>query len=379
MEASTLTGPAKNLLRFCRQLAASDPRPAVRMSVITFLRGASPGRSNQFIDAVRAQGIPIEVIPERFLFDWTVAGALRKVLAQLRPDIVQTHGIKSHCFVRFLRPDMRWLAYHHGYTYENLKVRMYNHLDRWSLPGADKVVTVCGPFAQVLKANGVRRERIHILPNSIEPAARATAADAAQLRANLGIASEERVILAIGRFSSEKGHLDLIAAFAELQRRQPALPLRLVLVGDGLDRQLLERSVQEQGLTGPIVFTGHQREVQAYYAMADTFVLPSHSEGSPNVLLEAMMANLPIVATRVGGIPETVEHEVSALLVPPRNPQALAGAIERLLSNRELAEKLAGNAYCAVASRFSPEQYKRSLTAIYAELCPEKAPAEYKI
>jgi glycosyltransferase involved in cell wall biosynthesis len=105
-------------------------------------------------------------------------------------------------------------------------------------------------------------------------------------------------------------------------------------------------------------------------------VNPSHSEGSPYVLLEAMAANLPIVATAVGGVPEMLENNETALLVPSGNPRALADAIARVLTDEELAQTLSANALRLGSSRFSPESYARSLTNIYREVINDRFAAE---
>ena len=105
-----------------------------------------------------------------------------------------------------------------------------------------------------------------------------------------------------------------------------------------------------------------------FYAAADVFALPSHSEGSPNVLLEAMAANLPIVATTVGGVPEIVENNESALLVPANDPSALASAIVSLLADKNLAERLTRNSAALIANRFAPENYVRALVEIYRDV-----------
>ena len=117
-----------------------------------------------------------------------------------------------------------------------------------------------------------------------------------------------------------------------------------------------------------MTFTGQLSDIQPFYAMADVLVLPSHSEGSPNVLLEAMAANLPIVATAVGGVPEIVEDSKSALLVPASDPTAMATAIARVLADRHLAEQLTQNSAALVATRYAPEKYVRSLVEIYRKV-----------
>ena len=105
--------------------------------------------------------------------------------------------------------------------------------------------------------------------------------------------------------------------------------------------------------------------IQDFYAAADVLALPSHSEGSPYVLLEAMAAGLPIVATAVGGVPEMITDDESALLVPAHDPDAVAAAIARVLSDSGLARRLTANAAQLVVSRFSSETRVRSLVEIY--------------
>ncbi len=172
VEAATVTGPAKNLIRFCEMVQA-DPAAGLSISIAAFHR-RSPGgpESNAFLDAVRAAGIELDVIPERGRFDSSVQGMLDQIVARRRPDIIQTHAPKSHFLVRWmgLQRGRGWIAFHHGDTAEDLKMRLYTQLDRWSLRAAHRSVTVCEPFADLLVARGVRRERLQIVPNAMAAA-----------------------------------------------------------------------------------------------------------------------------------------------------------------------------------------------------------------
>jgi glycosyltransferase involved in cell wall biosynthesis len=233
-------------------------------------------------------------------------------------------------------------------------MRLYTQLDRWSLPAARRVVTVCRPFAKMLaETRGVSSDRILVLPNSMEPAPPPDPEKIQELSRSLGLPDGIRVILSIGRLSSEKAQIDLLQAFALMKTPD----LRLVLVGNGIDRGSLENAAATLGIAGQVIFAGQHRNVWPFYNLADIFVLPSLSEGSPNVLLEAMMAQTPIVATAVGGVPETVEHESSALLVPAREPEKLAEAMRRLLDSPELRARLAANAFARVKEDFSTRSY----------------------
>jgi glycosyltransferase involved in cell wall biosynthesis len=169
----------------------------------------------------------------------------------------------------------------------------------------------------------------------------------------------------VGRLSREKAHIDLLEAFKRLSESNPEISSKLIIVGDGPERARLETAAKSLGCKERVIFAGHVSDVRTFYVTADVFVLPSHSEGSPNVLLEAMAANLPIVATAVGGVPEMVENNESALLVPPNDPPSIAGAIARLLTDEELVLRLTTNAATLVDTRYTPENYVRSVVEIY--------------
>jgi glycosyltransferase involved in cell wall biosynthesis len=380
IEAGSVTGPVKNLIEFCRRARDLSREltglPSIETTLVTFERGRkSAGRTGHaFLAAARDAGIDVEVIAERFRFDPRVVAGLRDLFDRLAPDIVQTHNVKSHFLMRLsgLCRERPWIAFHHGYTATDLKMRAYNQLDRWSLGAAARVVTVSRAFARDLARAGVSPERIRVLHNSIalDGAAVAGEENARSLRSRLGVEDGERVVVAAGRLSREKGHADLIAALDHLRRLRPSLKVRLVIVGDGPERRPVAEAARALGLLDRVVFAGQVEDVRPYYAIADLLSLPSHSEGSPNVLLEAMAARLPVVATRVGGVPEIVTHGESALLVAPHDPRAMAEAIAAIFADAGLAERLAASARASVAARHSPEARLRSLAEIYRELAP---------
>ena len=363
MEAASVTGPAGNVIRFCKHAHALGE---IDITIAAFHRSPGTGAGtpwNAFFDALAGAGIEYDVIREKRRFDLGVVEQIREIVNRRNPDIIATHATKSHFLVRYsgLHRSYPWIAFHHGYTSEDTKMRLYTQLDRWSLPAARRVVTVCDPFAKMLaETRGVSSERILVLPNSMDPAPPPDPEKMQELSRSLGLPENARVILSIGRLSTEKAQIDLLQAFALMKTPD----LRLVLVGNGIDRGRLVNAAATLGIAGQTIFAGQHRDVWPFYDLADIFVLPSLSEGSPNVLLEAMMAQAPVVATAVGGVPETVEHESSALLVPPRDPEKLAEAMRRLLDSPELRARLAANAFARVKEHFSPEAYYERLRQI---------------
>jgi len=372
MEASTVTGPAKNLIEFCRRASRSDPDrpdlPLVDPLIVTYVREGVTA-SNQFLGAVTAAGLSSQVIHERSRFDRHALRQLRECIAAHQPHVVQTHSVKSHFLFRAagLHKLYPWLAFHHGYTATDLKMKAYNQLDRWSLQAPRLIVTVCGPFATELVRSGVQRDRIRILHNSVRLPQPPPPEAVHAVRCKLGLASDQAVILAVGRFSYEKAHTDLIAAFAELKRIAPQRSIALVLVGDGPERRNIESAAASADLTSQVFFAGQVSDVQPFYGLAVALALPSHSEGSPNVVLEAMAAGLPVAATAVGGVPELLTHESTGLLVEPRAPAQMAAALARLLCDEPLARRLAERARDRIAAEFQPENYRRSLVEIYRQ------------
>lgn len=381
IEATTVNGPAKNLLSFCQLVRSpelcANGIPRLDVSIVSFHRfsgqtaeGEEPDAApNSFVATAREMGITVDVITERFRFDPRVLSQLRAIVARRAPDVIQTHMIKSHFLVKFagFGKQYPWVAYHHGYTTTDLKMRAYNQLDRWSLPSADHVITVCGEFAKHLAQSGVARKRIHVRHNSVVPPRDVTSDERQRLRDRFGLNRDEKVVLSVGRLSREKGHADLIDAMSLLRELNAELKFKLLLVGDGPELQSLQRAARRHGLDQHVMFVGHVSDVATYYAIADVMALPSHSEGSPNVLLEAMAAGVPIVATSVGGVPEIATAEHDALLVPARNPSLFAAALRRVLTEPELAQNLKNNAIARV-SQFSPEAHAGSLIQIYQQL-----------
>ena len=362
MEAANVTGPAKNLIRFAR-----ENRGSVDLIILTFARGSqSPANAtNPFIDAARKADLAVHVIPEKRRFDFGVLPQLKRILSECEPEVVQTHSVKSHFLLSMLHGPRPWIAFHHGYTDEDLKMRAYNLVDRYSLRKSDRVVTVCEAFVPQLQRCGVERGRIAILHNSIDPAWGPSRQEIEELHTSLRFAPGVVRILAIGRLSKEKGHDTLIKALAEVRRQRPTLAFELLLVGGGPLLASLKELAKAEGIERLVRFIGQVGNVKPFFAVADMMVLPSLSEGSPNVVLEAMAARLPLIATRAGGVPEIVRDRETALLAPPGNSRALAGALIELMESPDLRSQLSARAHDHVAAQFSPAHYDARLMNIY--------------
>ncbi|MFY9720290.1 MAG: glycosyltransferase [Candidatus Cybelea sp.] len=354
--------PVLTLARYARENRESG-RP-LDVSMLTFVRGES---DPAFVGALRREGFTIDVVRERWRFDLSVFAQLRAIVAAHRPHVLWTHGAKTHFLVRAagLHRKRAWVASHHGYTSTSLAWRLYDQLDRWSLRGADSVMAACEAFTTDLNGRlGIRKERLSIHRSPIAPGSSSTVrGERATLRTELGLTAETRIVLSVGRLSKEKAHADLMRAIVHV-RRTYDVPVALVIVGDGPERERLERLSAQLAITDNVRLVGYRNDVSPYYEAADLFALASYSEGSPNVLLEAMDAGVPIVATAVGGVGEMIRHGEQGWLVRSGDPEELARGIVAVLSNPELGATLRSTARRSLAA-YTPAIYYAGVRSVF--------------
>jgi L-malate glycosyltransferase len=227
---------------------------------------------------------------------------------------------------------------------------------------AHAVVANSRAAADCLAAERVPPKRIRVVANGIDPAAHCT-------REHIG---PIRKIVTVANLRREKAHDVLIEAAPLVLRRCP--DAEFIVAGDGPRRTELEGLARLRGVAGRMRFLGHCEDVPRLLAESDLFVLPSRSEAFPNGVLEAMAAGLPVVATRVGGITELVEHQRTGVLVPPDDARALAFAVLDLVQWREHAIELGRAARRVVETRYSYRRMVEQFERIYVEQLTARAP-----
>ena len=205
-----------------------------------------------------------------------------------------------------------------------------------------------------LAAEHVPARKIVVIPNGL---------DLEAFRPN-SYERTPRTVVVVANLRSGKGHDILIEAAAHVLRDVP--DARFVLIGDGPERRALEDLATVRHVRHAFTFAGHQEKIPACLAGADVFALPSRSEAFPNAVLEAMAAGLPVVASRVGGIPEIISDNSLGLLVTPGDPGALARSLVRVMTEPGLAARLGGAARCAVTARYSFDRMVTAFDACYA-------------
>lgn len=233
----------------------------------------------------------------------------------------------------------------------------------------DRYIAVSHASARDLREKKkIPAEKIRVIHNGRDLSLYATLDSALrnETRTELGLTTEQRAILVLGRLESQKGHIFLIEALAELVPRWPGV-IALFAGSGSLEGELRAR-VEALGLNRHVAFLGYRNDAPRLFAAADVVVLPSLHEGLPLVAIEALAASRPMVATAVDGTPEVIIDEQTGLLVPPGDPGAIASAIERLLRSPDLAAKLAAAGHAHVMERFDIRMQLERTVEVYREV-----------
>jgi glycosyltransferase involved in cell wall biosynthesis len=197
------------------------------------------------------------------------------------------------------------------------------------------------------------------------------AVDTARLRSDLGWPPDRPVVGTVARLHRQKGVVNLLRAAPEILSAFPEV--KIAVVGDGPQSGSLRREAQRLGLEGRLLFLGERKDAASVMALFDIFVLPSLWEGLPFVLVEAAALGKPIIATAVDGVPEILEDGKTGLLVPPKDPSALAEAVIRLLRDNEGARRLGERARALVPPRFPLRRMIDQTQNLYLELMGRSA------
>lgn len=232
----------------------------------------------------------------------------------------------------------------------------------------DKIIAVSGAVKGSLIRSGIALKKIEIIYNSIVLSRfNPSAIDRDSARKELGIKENDIVVGSVGKLNVSKGVFDLLSAFSLLSAKYPGL--KLLYVGDGPDRAGLEKETQKLSVKKRVVFTGVRQDIERLYAAMDIFVIPSScDEAFGMVLIEAMAMSKPVIATSVGGIPEIVTDEVNGLLVPPKDPGAIAMAISRYLDNTEFSRKVASEGRKLAEHKFSDKTMEDNFERVLKQI-----------
>ena len=354
-----------------QMLGLSSALPSGYQTV--FMGFAEGGRGRPFLDEARRQGfVAVELTRNVSAYGRGFGTAVREVSGHLRrlgADVLCCHGYKPNLVGRAAARTVGIpaVAVSRGWTAATLKVRFNDALDRFFLRRMDRVVCVSEGQAVRVRRAGVPVDRVLVIRNAIrterfdhpDPAGRD------RLRSLFGW-PPARIVGAAGRLSPEKGFGVLVAAAGRLMTDAP--DVGFVIFGEGPLREELSRQIEAAGLAGRCLLAGFRDDLDGLLSHLDLLVLPSFTEGLPNVVLEAFAAGIPVVATAVGGTPEVVEDGANGYLVPAGDPAALARRIRDALNVEERRRAMGERGRDRVRNEFTFEAQSAQYQRLFAEL-----------
>lgn len=331
-------------------------------------------------DRFVATGIPItEFAFPRLHSLRAVSQALRIVawFRRIRPDVVHTNDRYTNLFVApcarlagvpLVVTSRRW--------WKAMPRRIYGLGNRAAYRLSHRVVANSAMVARMMSEDeGVPRSRIVVVPNFVDDAVFLPTPDEerAAARRRFGVPDDAILVTAVAILRPEKDLATLVAAAALLRREHPRL--HVLLVGSGPCEADLRRAVTQHDLADRVHFAGFLGTPPSPHQFGDVAVLCSLHEGFPNSIVEAMASGKPVVATRVGGIPDAVEDGCTGLLVPPGSPERLAGAIARLAADEGLRASMGEAGRLKARGLYTASAVLAQLEALYAESAPARRPA----
>lgn len=317
---------------------------------------------------------PLLSVPDRGSWDWRVASRMLEICRRERVAIWHGHDYKSNALGLVLGRiwPMHLVTTVHGWVKHTRRTPLYYAVDRVCLPRYDRVICVSQDLHDRCLQSGVPEHRCLLVDNAIDNGQYTRTLPIDEAKRQLGVPSERLLLGAAGRLSDEKGFDLLIRAVDQLLA--DGNDLELLIAGEGDRHADLQRLIDLLGRSDRIRLLGYQPDLMPFYQALDLFVLSSLREGLPNVLLEAMASGVPVVATRVAGIPRLVEDGRSGLLVEPGFSESLASSIARLAADPELRHSLAQEACDVIQHRFSFETRMARIRTIYDDLIGRSAP-----
>ncbi len=344
---------------------------------VTVVSLRSP-QCGELVGRLRQSEIPVFVFPkEGFLISVRGVGEVLRLARFVRShafEVVHSHDLWGNLLavpaarlarVPVILSSQRDLAHMFWYTAFRCKILSAIHrLSTGVLANSSAVKDM------LVHRFRVPAERVHVLRNGVdlEQFALAKGDRPASLP---GVDAKTRCIAVVANmYTTVKGHRELTDAARIVCREIPQV--KFVLVGDGEERSKIEERASEAGVRDHFMFLGRRKDVPEILACCELFVLPSRAEGFPNVILEAMAAGLPVVATRVGGTPEIVEDGINGLLVPPQDPHSLAAAILRVMKDPGFAKSLGHSGQQRVRTDFSFDRLVAETEQLYSDAASGK-------
>jgi len=309
------------------------------------------------------EGLDFIPLAPRTEMDLSAAWRLTRILKQLRPDIVHAHDPHGVAMASLALSMSTLPVKPRLVASRRVDFHLRNTaLSRWKYRQVDLFICASEAIRKMLVGDGIPRKRTVTVHEGID-LAKVNAAPPADLHQDLWLPHGAPIVGNVAALVPHKGQRYLVDAAVKLLPDQP--DARVVIAGEGELRPSLEHQIKHHHLEKHVLLAGFRPDILSLHKAFDIFVMSSVTEGLGTSLLDAMACGKPVVATNVGGIPEVVDDGETGILVPPRDPRAIAEALRRLLADRSLRERMGAAGLVRVRTAFSAEHMVRNTLRAY--------------
>jgi glycosyltransferase involved in cell wall biosynthesis len=362
-DTDRICGPGKTML----ETACRIDQSRFLLDIGVFVR--SEDEPNQYVNAVRARGVVSVPVEMQHMFDLNVVERIASLIERHEYAILHTHEYKSDLIGRLVarRVGVKLVSTCHGWIRNTVKSQLLAALQKHALRGFHRVIAVSPQIQSELSASGIAEDKLELVYNAIvSDDYKKNDWTFGSFRDQLGLSPNTFLVGYIGRLSVEKGQRDFLHAIVPVLESNHSI--HVVFVGDGPDEQQLKVLTSDLGLVERVTFAGFRTVVQPIIRDLDGLALTSRTEGFPNVVMEAMCMQVPVIATDVGGTSALVEELKTGRLIPAMSNSAIANTVSWLVNNRQLADQLSVEGYRKVVSTFDFSTRCRRMEHIYEDI-----------
>ena len=355
-------GPDKTVINSPRFLAQHQIR-----SLCVFYHPPNDPDFEVLRERAAEAGAPFISIEDRGRIDWRAIRQTIDLCRKHNVTIWHGHDYKTNLIGLIVRRfhSMKLVTTAHGWVHFSGQTSLYYRLEkRWMLPRYEKIICVSDTVLQQCLQAGIKESRCCLIENAIDTQQfKRTRALHEAKAAEFSVQREQLVIGSIGRLADEKGFDLLIESFCRLL--DDGIDAQLVIAGEGPEEAALREQIVRSGKQDRIRLLGFRKDTRGFFEGLDAFVLSSHREGLPNVLLEAMAVGVPVIATRVGGVERVIQDNINGLLISSGSAEEIHTALKRIVTSKRDREALSSAGIASIENKWSFSTRMDAVVSVY--------------
>ncbi len=319
------------------------------------------------IDEAKANDIDVVIFHSNRQLSLKTVLSIKKYIKTENIHLVHCHGYKSNFYGLISSSNkIPKVATNHNWLISHWKLKLYCLLDALWIRYFDRIVAVSDEIKREMLKYRIPEKKIEVVDNGIDLGRFNKDISTKEIKREFNINDDNKIVGTIGSLRYEKGHIYLLRAAKEIIENHKYV--KFMIIGDGPLRKYLANEIINLGIKDNVIFTGYRKDIPEMLSVFDIFVLPSIKEGLPLVLLEAMAAGKPVIASKVGAVPKIIKNNKNGILIKSKSIPELKSAIDFILDNKEKVERLTTEGYVTVKKEFSSEIMCEKYLNLYKEL-----------